>query len=47
VLAIFRQIHPDPTSVAELTPHELHLLRLLTEGYNYKTAAVCHEREIR
>jgi DNA-binding NarL/FixJ family response regulator len=40
VLAIFRQIHPQPASGAALTPHELRLLRLLTEGHNYKTAAV-------
>ena len=39
VLAIFRQIHPQPASAAALTPHELRLLRLLTEGHNYKTAA--------
>jgi len=39
VLAIFRQIHPPETSGAELTPHELRLLKLLTEGHNYKTAA--------
>jgi DNA-binding NarL/FixJ family response regulator len=39
VLAIFRQIHPRQTSGAALTPHELRLLRLLTEGHNYKTAA--------
>ena len=39
VLAIFRQIHPQQTSEAALTPHELRLLRLLTEGHNYKTAA--------
>jgi DNA-binding NarL/FixJ family response regulator len=39
VLAIFRQIHPQEASPAELTPHELRLLQLLTEGHNYKTAA--------
>ncbi len=39
VLAIFRQIHPKETSLTALTPHEMRLLKLLTEGHNYKTAA--------
>jgi len=39
VLALFRQILPQDTSPASLTPHELRLLRLLVEGHNYKTAA--------
>lgn len=39
VLSLFRQILPQASSPAALTPHELRLLRLLVEGHNYKTAA--------
>lgn len=39
VLRLFREIRPPATSTHDLTPHELRLLRLLSEGYNYKTAA--------
>ncbi len=39
VLTLFREILPQESSPAALTPHELRLLRLLVEGYNYKTAA--------
>jgi DNA-binding NarL/FixJ family response regulator len=39
VLRLFREIRPPATAAHGLTPHELRLLRLLSEGYNYKTAA--------
>ena len=39
VIKFFREFHlPDRTDY-ELTPHETRLLKLLTEGYNYTTAA--------
>jgi DNA-binding NarL/FixJ family response regulator len=39
VLRLFREVRPPATPAHDLTPHELRLLRLLSEGYNYKTAA--------
>ncbi|HYL98028.1 MAG TPA: response regulator transcription factor, partial [Blastocatellia bacterium] len=39
VLAIFREIRPPERADYKLTPHELRLLKLLTEGHSYKTAA--------
>jgi DNA-binding NarL/FixJ family response regulator len=39
VLDIFRQISPPEHEDYQLTPHELRLLKLLTEGHSYKTAA--------
>ena len=39
VLALFREIRPPEHEDYELTPHELRLLKLLTEGHSYKTAA--------
>jgi DNA-binding NarL/FixJ family response regulator len=39
VIRFFREFHnPDREDYA-LTPHETRLLKLLTEGYNYQTAA--------
>ena len=39
VIKFFREFHnPDREDYA-LTPHETRLLKLLTEGYNYQTAA--------
>ena len=39
VVNLFRDIRPHGRSEHLLTPHELRLLKLLVEGYNYKTAA--------
>ena len=39
VISLFREVRPRQSSVHDLTPHELRLLRLLAEGHNYKTAA--------
>jgi DNA-binding NarL/FixJ family response regulator len=38
VVALFREIRP-PEASYDLTPHEIRILKLLVEGYNYKTAA--------
>lgn len=38
VVSLFREYHPPDRSY-ELTPHELRILKLLMDGYNYKTAA--------
>jgi DNA-binding CsgD family transcriptional regulator len=40
IVALFREIRPPEDSGHSLTPHELRILKLLVEGYNYKTAAV-------
>jgi DNA-binding NarL/FixJ family response regulator len=40
MIGLFRDIRPPERADYELTPHELRLLKLLVEGYNYKTAAV-------
>jgi DNA-binding NarL/FixJ family response regulator len=39
VIKFFRESHSAERSDYELTPHETRLLKLLTEGYNYTTAA--------
>ncbi len=39
VVALFREIRPPERADYDLTPHELRLLKLLVEGYSYKTAA--------
>ena len=39
VVALFRDIRPPERADYQLTPHETRLLKLLVEGYNYKTAA--------
>jgi DNA-binding NarL/FixJ family response regulator len=39
VVVLFRDIRPPDRDDCRLTPHELRLLKLLVEGYNYKTAA--------
>ena len=39
VIDFFRAIKPPAYASYELTPHELRLLKLLVEGYSYKTAA--------
>ena len=38
VIQLFREYRP-PDRNYELTPHEIRLLKLLMDGYNYKTAA--------
>jgi DNA-binding NarL/FixJ family response regulator len=38
VVALFREIRP-PEASYDLTPHKIRILKLLVEGYNYKTAA--------
>jgi DNA-binding NarL/FixJ family response regulator len=40
VIALFRKTRPLPPSDHDLTAHEQRLLKLLVDGYNYKTAAV-------
>jgi len=40
VIKLFREIRPPERADYKLTPHETRLLKLLVEGYNYKTAAV-------
>jgi DNA-binding NarL/FixJ family response regulator len=39
MIKFFREFHSAERSEYELTPHETRLLKLLTEGYNYTTAA--------
>jgi len=39
VVSLFRKIRLPERTDYHLTPHELRLLKLLVEGYNYKTAA--------
>jgi DNA-binding NarL/FixJ family response regulator len=39
VVALFREIRPPADAGHQLTPHEIRILKLLVEGYNYKTAA--------
>jgi DNA-binding NarL/FixJ family response regulator len=39
VLALFRDFRPALRASHHLTPHELRLLGLLTDGHSYKTAA--------
>jgi DNA-binding NarL/FixJ family response regulator len=39
VIALFRQFQPPERADHDLTPHETRLLKLLSEGHNYKTAA--------
>jgi len=39
VIKFFREFHTPDRTDYELTPHETRLLKLLTEGYNYTTAA--------
>jgi DNA-binding NarL/FixJ family response regulator len=38
VVALFREIRPPERADYQLTPHEIRILKLLVEGYNYKTA---------
>jgi len=40
IVALFREIRPPEDAGYSLTPHEIRILKLLVEGYNYKTAAV-------
>jgi len=40
VVALFRRFPPPRQADYTLTPHEMRLLRMLTEGHNYRTAAV-------
>jgi DNA-binding NarL/FixJ family response regulator len=39
VIRLFRDIRPPDQADYNLTPHEMRLLKLLMDGYNYKTAA--------
>lgn len=39
VVALFREFRPTALADHHLTPHELRLLALLTEGHGYKSAA--------
>ena len=39
VLALFRKIQPPEKADYHLTPHELRLLKMLSEGHSYKSAA--------
>jgi DNA-binding NarL/FixJ family response regulator len=38
VVNVFREFRPPDTDY-ELTPHEARILKLLTEGHNFKSAA--------
>jgi DNA-binding NarL/FixJ family response regulator len=40
VIDVFKRFRPPEKSPHNLTPHELRLLKLLVEGYSYKSAAV-------
>ena len=39
VLKLFREIRPPEKTHDQLTPHELRLLEMLSDGHNYETAA--------
>ncbi|HMT07046.1 MAG TPA: response regulator transcription factor [Pyrinomonadaceae bacterium] len=39
VIKIFREVRPPEKADYDLTPHETRLLKMLTEGYNYVSAA--------
>ena len=39
VVELFRRFRPPAKAQYDLTPHELRLLKLLVEGYSYKSAA--------
>lgn len=39
VIKLFREVHPPEKADYNLTPHEIRLLKMLTEGYNYVSAA--------
>jgi len=39
VVELFRRFRPPEKAQYDLTPHEIRLLKLLVEGYSYKTAA--------
>ena len=39
VIRIFRDIRPPEKTEADLTPHEVRLLKLMVEGHSYKSAA--------
>jgi DNA-binding NarL/FixJ family response regulator len=39
VIKLFREVHPPEKAAYNLTPHEIRLLKMLTEGYNYVSAA--------
>jgi|SRR5579871_267350 len=39
VVALFREYRPTVQAAHDLTPHEIRLLKLLVEGFNYTTAA--------
>ncbi|MGC9952144.1 MAG: response regulator transcription factor [Bryobacteraceae bacterium] len=38
VIVLFREVRPPQRADCDLTPHELRLLQLLSEGHSYKTA---------
>jgi DNA-binding NarL/FixJ family response regulator len=40
VIRLFREIRPREKTDEQLTPHEIRLLEMLSEGHNYDTAAV-------
>lgn len=39
VITLFRNLRPPEHTDYDLTPHEVRLLKLLSEGHNYRTAA--------
>jgi len=39
VITLFREFRPPEKANYNLTPHEIRLLKMLTEGYNYVSAA--------
>ena len=40
VIRLFRDVRPSEKADYRLTPHETRLLKLLVDGYNYRTAAI-------
>ena len=46
VIALFQKIHPPEDAGYHLTPHELRLLRMLSEGHSYKSAAAALQSSV-
>jgi len=40
VFTLFQKVRPPDPSQNDLTPHEVRILKLLVDGYNYKTTAL-------
>jgi DNA-binding NarL/FixJ family response regulator len=46
VVALFKEFRPPDQAEYHLTPHEVRLLKLLTEGHSYKTAAAALDSSV-